>query len=277
MLALVRRYARTHGPFPTARLAARYGVDPLPALRELERRGQPGPRRAAARRHRARVVRRRRAAPRSPRLAGAPSPGGRGGRPGRARPVPAELAERRRPPPGRRRAGPAARGAGPAAGSGADARGLGARRPAAPARRLQPGLARPAHHRRRDRLDRRRARSPAPAGSPSTSARTSGWPARRPRTPSSTAPEGELHDVLRERLGAAPCFWIDLVAELEACAGGAPRGALGPGLGRRGHQRRLRAAARPPALGGPEPGAPGSPLLPRAASPPAAPSRAAGR
>ena len=39
MRALVRRYARTHGPFPTAQLAARYGVDPTPALRELEREG----------------------------------------------------------------------------------------------------------------------------------------------------------------------------------------------------------------------------------------------
>ncbi len=38
-LALVRRYARTHGPFPTAQLTARYGVDPTPALRELERNG----------------------------------------------------------------------------------------------------------------------------------------------------------------------------------------------------------------------------------------------
>jgi len=37
---LVRRYARTHGPFPTAQLARRYGVDPLPALRELERGGE---------------------------------------------------------------------------------------------------------------------------------------------------------------------------------------------------------------------------------------------
>ncbi len=37
--ALVRRYARTHGPFPTAQLAGRYGVDPTPALRELERSG----------------------------------------------------------------------------------------------------------------------------------------------------------------------------------------------------------------------------------------------
>jgi ATP-dependent helicase Lhr and Lhr-like helicase len=39
MRALVRRYARTHGPFPTAQLAARYGIDPIPALRELEREG----------------------------------------------------------------------------------------------------------------------------------------------------------------------------------------------------------------------------------------------
>ncbi len=39
LLTLVRRYARTHGPFPTAQLTARYGVDPTPALRELERAG----------------------------------------------------------------------------------------------------------------------------------------------------------------------------------------------------------------------------------------------
>jgi ATP-dependent Lhr-like helicase len=39
MRALVRRYARTHGPFPTQQLAARYGVDPSPALRELETEG----------------------------------------------------------------------------------------------------------------------------------------------------------------------------------------------------------------------------------------------
>ncbi len=39
MRALVRRYARTHGPFPTAQLAGRYGVNPSPALRELEREG----------------------------------------------------------------------------------------------------------------------------------------------------------------------------------------------------------------------------------------------
>ena len=39
MRALVRRYARTHGPFPTGQLMQRYGVDPGPALRELEGEG----------------------------------------------------------------------------------------------------------------------------------------------------------------------------------------------------------------------------------------------
>jgi ATP-dependent Lhr-like helicase len=39
MRALVRRYARTHGPFPTGQLTQRYGVDPAPALRELESEG----------------------------------------------------------------------------------------------------------------------------------------------------------------------------------------------------------------------------------------------
>ncbi len=40
MLALVRRYARTHGPFPTGQLSRRYRVDPSAALRELERDGE---------------------------------------------------------------------------------------------------------------------------------------------------------------------------------------------------------------------------------------------
>ena len=40
MAQITRRYARTHGPFPTGQLAKRYGVDPLPALREAERGGE---------------------------------------------------------------------------------------------------------------------------------------------------------------------------------------------------------------------------------------------
>jgi len=39
MLTLVSRYARTHGPFPTAQLQGRYGVDPTPALQQLEASG----------------------------------------------------------------------------------------------------------------------------------------------------------------------------------------------------------------------------------------------
>jgi len=39
MRALIRRFARTHGPFPTARPAERFGIDPQPALRELEAEG----------------------------------------------------------------------------------------------------------------------------------------------------------------------------------------------------------------------------------------------
>ena len=39
MVALIRRYARTHGPFATEEPARRYGVDPSPALKELERSG----------------------------------------------------------------------------------------------------------------------------------------------------------------------------------------------------------------------------------------------
>ncbi|MBM3666313.1 MAG: DEAD/DEAH box helicase [Actinobacteria bacterium] len=40
MASLVRRYAATHGPFATRRLAERYAADPSPALRELEASGE---------------------------------------------------------------------------------------------------------------------------------------------------------------------------------------------------------------------------------------------
>jgi ATP-dependent Lhr-like helicase len=40
MVALVRRYARTHGPFPTAQINRRYGLDVAPALKQLERSGE---------------------------------------------------------------------------------------------------------------------------------------------------------------------------------------------------------------------------------------------
>ena len=40
MVTVVRRYARTHGPFPTAQIGRRYGIDLTTALRELERSGE---------------------------------------------------------------------------------------------------------------------------------------------------------------------------------------------------------------------------------------------
>src|SRR4029079_1419457 len=40
MLALTRRYAATHGPFPSAQLAERYGVDANLSLRQLEQAGE---------------------------------------------------------------------------------------------------------------------------------------------------------------------------------------------------------------------------------------------
>ena len=58
-------------------------------------------------------------------------------------------------------------------------------------------------------------------------------------------PAGEVHDAIRERLAAGPDFWLDLLADLGTPGRGAARGALGPGLGGRGDQRRLLAAARP--------------------------------
>jgi ATP-dependent Lhr-like helicase len=40
LVRLMRRYAQTHGPFPTADPRARYGLDATPALAELERAGE---------------------------------------------------------------------------------------------------------------------------------------------------------------------------------------------------------------------------------------------
>ncbi len=40
MATLVRRYARTHGPFPTAQVNRRYGLDLTPGLKQLEQAGE---------------------------------------------------------------------------------------------------------------------------------------------------------------------------------------------------------------------------------------------
>ncbi len=40
LASVVRRYARSHGPFPTAQLGRRYGIDPTPALKQLDASGE---------------------------------------------------------------------------------------------------------------------------------------------------------------------------------------------------------------------------------------------
>ena len=202
MRALVRRYARTHGPFPTARLAARYGVDPTPALRELERegamvRGELLPEgterewcdsevlRRVRRASLARLRREVEAADRDP-----------------ARPLPAELAERRRLPPRRRRPRPPARGAGAAAGRRPDPEGLGGGRAAAPARRLLARLARRALHQRRAGLGRRRR--PRPQRRPRRPLLPRGRPPRRPAAGQRQAGDARRARSTRRSASASP-------------------------------------------------------------------------
>ena len=70
-----------------------------------------------------------------------------------------------------------------------------------------------------------------------------------PPPPPKEAPEGAAHDAIRERLAAGACFFTDLLADI----GGIPseelqEGAVGPRVGGRDHQRRVRAAALAAAL-----------------------------
>ncbi len=63
-------------------------------------------------------------------------------------------------------------------------------------------------------------------------------------------PDGEAHEAIRARLAAGACFFTDLLVDVEPEPRGDPGGAVGPGVGGRGHQRRLCAAARPAADAG---------------------------
>jgi ATP-dependent Lhr-like helicase len=215
MLALVRRYARTHGPFPTARLAERYGVDPTPALRELERagdlvRGELLPGGTEREWCDADVLRRVRRAS----LAHLRQEAEAVDQAELARFLPSwQNVDAHRP-----------------AGAGPDR----LREALVP---LQ-GVALTPEVWERDVLPRRLgAYSPAwldqlttggeivwiGAGAVARSGRVALYfreDVRVAGPPPANAklerPEGELHDVLRERLGAAPCFWVDLVAEIDA-------------------------------------------------------------
>ena len=244
---LVARYARTHGPFTTEELRARYGVDAGAVLRELERAGDARPRRAAPGRQRARVVRRGGPAPPAPRLAGRAAQGDRARR--RAR------AWRPSCPPGR------ASTATPRAGAGIDR----LREVLVP---LQ-GLALPAEIWERDVLPRRigayspswldsslrerRARVGRRRRARALRARGPVLPRGRPRDRPARAgasrgadarPPAPSTSSLRARLAQGPCFFTDLLAELDVAGRGAARGALGPRVGGRGDQRRVGAAAR---------------------------------
>ena len=249
---LVRRYARTHGPFTTGELAARYGGRPRAGAARARARRRPRARRAAPGRQPSASG----ATPtccaacgarRSPRCARRSSPPSRSAL---ARFLPAWQGVDSAPPGG----------AGvdrlrevlvPLQGRRAHAGGLGARRAAAPRRRL---------------LARRGSTSSAPAARSSGSApgalgRSSGRVALYFREdvrwlgppPYKGEPPAEpLHDAIRERLAGGAAFWTDLLADVgrwtaERRAGRAPGGALGPRLGGRGDERRVGAAARPAA------------------------------
>ena len=208
-----RRYARTHGPFTTGELRDRYRVDPTSALTALERAGElvRGELRPAGserewcdpevlrrlRRASLAVLRKEIEAADQRALAALPA-----------------LVAGRRPPSGRRRRRrPPARGARPAAGAGAARRRLGARRAAAPLRRLLPDLAGPAVRQRRGRVGRRgRPRTQlGPRGALLPRRRRGHRAAAQQVRARPTTPE---HDLLRERLAHAPCFFTDLLAEL---------------------------------------------------------------
>ena len=264
---LVLRFAQ--GPRAVhdgARPSARFGLPTSSGLlRALERRGPARPRRAAPRRHRARVVRSGRAAPAAPRLAGRAAPRGRAGRAGRARPLPARLARDR---PARRRCARRScrcRGS-PLPVSLWESEVLPRRVPGyqpawldAAVRARRGRLGRRGARPRRRLLPRRRAAARPPAGAP--------------------PPEGEAHDAIRAALAAQRRVLVRPARRggRARARGGAAR-ALGARLGGRGDERRLGAAAcRPPLRDAARPAPPAAPLLAHARRPRSRRRRAAGR
>ena len=113
---------------------------------------------------------------------------------------------------------------------------------------LPPGPARRAVRRRRGRVVGRRRRP----GRARPSAPTRRCSARRPAPPS--RPRGELADALRAQLGRGGALLRGPRRAVEAPRGRGAGGAVGPGLGRRGHERRVRPAARAAHAAGRAPG-----------------------
>ena len=188
MLRLLRRYARSHGPFETGEVHARYGVDPGPGLAELERagdllRGELRPMGTQREWCDPDVLRRvRRASLAVLRKEIEPV-----GQETLARFAPAWQGVDRFAAAGAG-VGPPARRARAAAGSAARAGGLGEGRAAAPARHLLAVLAGRALRQRRGGVGRRRAAGREDAGaSRCTSAKTRRCSARRRRPPTRPA------------------------------------------------------------------------------------------
>ena len=242
MERLVRRWARVHGPFEGDALRERYGLDLTPVLAALERGGElvRGELRPGGTRREwcdPEVLRRLRRAslaalrkeiePADQRALGRFMPSWQGVD---------------RHPPGRRRRGPPARRAGPAPGPAAGRRRVGARRAAAAHRRLLAVVAGPAVRLGRGRVGRRgRARA-----------------ALRPRRALLPRGRAAARPAAARRRGAGrgpargdPCAPARGGVLLHRPAGGRHRhphrgdagGAVGPRVGGRGDQRRLRAAA----------------------------------
>ena len=251
--AFTRRRARRDG-------AARAPLRPHPrpvrdrrAARPLRRRlhagpggardlGRPRARRAAAGRHPARVVRPRGAAAAAARLAGGAAQGDRARGPARARALPAQLAGRRSSPGRGRGPGPAARGADRPAGARAARRRVGARRAAAPPRRLLAVVDGHAVRRRRAGLGRRRrARPPLRQG---RAVLPRGRAAARAAASAEGGPggRGARHDPRAPARGRV-LLHRPAGRRRRRPERGAAGGAVGPRVGGRGHQRRLRAAA----------------------------------
>ena len=246
---LARRYARTHGPFTTGEMSNRYGARPRPRPARARARRQPGARRAAPRRQRARVVRPGRAPPPAPRLPGDAAQGGRAGRAARARALPARVAGRGRSAAGRRRRRPPARDARSASGPGARARGMGARRASAARGCVLAGVDGSTLRERRARVGRRRGRGTqlGPRGAAVPGGRALARPAAlQGRAPRGSSPRRDPRAArarrgILDRPGGRPPRYR---------AGGASGSALGSRLGGRGHERRIRPAARAAAVGG---------------------------